>query len=98
MKNIKLHASPHPTESESACLEVWDAKRDSRDLTGRRSSNLKRPAELRRRLAAGRRRPAAQPAAGQGHCATPPAVPRPAPPPPPPPQPTAHHLCPITCN
>jgi hypothetical protein len=26
MKNIKLHASPHPTESVAACPEVWDAE------------------------------------------------------------------------
>jgi hypothetical protein len=81
MKNIKLHASPHPAESAAACPEVRDTKGDSRDLAGRRSSNLrrqnlKRPAELRRR-------PAALPATGQGRPAAPPAVPRPALPRPP---------------
>jgi hypothetical protein len=103
MKNIKLHASPHPAESAATCLEVWDAEGDSRDLAGRRSSNLRRPAELRRRPAAGRHCPATPPAAGQGRHAAPPAVPRPAlprpaPAPPPPPPPTAHHICPSTCN
>jgi hypothetical protein len=103
MKNIKLHASPHPVESAAAYLEVWDAEGDSRDLAGRRSSNLwrqnlRRPAELRRR-------PAMPPAVGQGRPAAPPAVLRPTLPcpsscssSPPPPQPTAHHLCPTTCN
>jgi hypothetical protein len=42
MKNIKLHASPHPAESVVACPKVWDAEGDSRDLAGRRSSNLRR--------------------------------------------------------
>jgi hypothetical protein len=88
MKNIKLHASPHPAESAVACPEVWDAEGDSRDLAGRCSSNLwhqnlRRPTELRRRPAAGRRRLAAPPAAGQGRPAASPAVPRPAPPRPP---------------
>ena len=99
MKNIKLHASPHPAESAAACPEVWDAKGDSRDLAGRCSSNmrrqnLRRSAELCRRPAAGRRRPAvppaagqgrptAPPAAGQGRPVAPPAVPRPALPRPP---------------
>jgi hypothetical protein len=82
MKNIKLHASPHPAESAAACPEVWDAKGDSRDLAGRCSSNmrrqnLRRSAELCRRPAAGRRRPAVPPAAGQGRPTTPPALPRP---------------------
>jgi hypothetical protein len=82
MKNIKLHASPHPAESAAACPEVWDAEGDSRDLAGRCSSNLRgqnlrRSAELHRRPAAGRRRPAASPAAGQGRPAAPPALPRP---------------------
>ena len=93
MKNIKLHASPHPAESVATCPEVWDAEADSRDLAGRCSSNLRhqnlrRSAELRRRPAAGRRRPAAPPAAGhgrravspaarQGRLAAPPALPRP---------------------
>jgi hypothetical protein len=93
MKNIKLHASPHPAESAAACPEVWDAEVDSRDLAGRCSSNLRRQnlrrsAELRRRLAAGCRppavspvagqgRPTASPAAGQGRPAAPPALPRP---------------------
>jgi hypothetical protein len=83
MKNIKLHASPHPAESEAACPEVWDAEADSRDFAGRCSSNLRRQnlrrsAVLRRRPAAGRRRPAASPAAGQGRPTVPPVVPRPA--------------------
>jgi hypothetical protein len=117
MKNIKLHASPHPAESAVACPEVWDVEADSRDLAGRCSSNLRREnlrrsAELRRRPAAGRRRPAVPPAVGQGrptapHAArqgrpaAPPALPRP---PsysssPPPPQPiTAHHIRPKTYN
>src|SRR5688572_29963304 len=82
MKNIKLHASPHPAESAAACPEVWDAEGDSRDLAGRHSSNLRRqnlrrPAELRRC------HPAAPPAAGQGRPAAPPVVPRPSPPRPP---------------
>jgi hypothetical protein len=82
MKNIKLHASPHPAESAATCPEVWDAEGDSRDLAGRRSSNLRRqnlrrPVELRRRPAAGRRRPAMPPAAGQGRLAAPPTVLRP---------------------
>jgi hypothetical protein len=83
MKNIKLHASPHPAESVAACPEVWDAEGDSRDLTGRCSSNLRRQnlrrsAKLRRCPVAGRCHPTAPPAAGQGHPAAPPAVPRPA--------------------
>jgi hypothetical protein len=83
MKNIKLHASPHPIESEAACPEVWDTEADSWDLAGRCSSNLRRQnlrrsAELRRHPTAGRRRPAASPTAGQGRPAAPPAVPRPA--------------------
>jgi hypothetical protein len=106
MKNIKLHTSPHPAESAVACLEVWDVEGDSRDLTGRCSSNLsrlnlRRPAAGRRRPVAGRRRPEAPPAAGQGVllrrllCL----VRRPTPPPPPPPQLiTADHICPKTCN
>jgi hypothetical protein len=70
MENIKLHASPHPTESAAACPVVWDAERDSRDLASRRFSNLrrqnlKRPAEHRRHPAvppaAGRRRPTVPP-------------------------------------
>jgi hypothetical protein len=93
MKNIKLHASPHPAESVVACPEVWDAEGDSRDLAGRCSSNLRRQnlrrsTELCRRPATGRRRPAApptagqgrhvaSPAAGQGRPAAPPALPRP---------------------
>jgi hypothetical protein len=76
MKNIKLHVSPHPAESAAACPEVWDVEGDSRDLAGRRSSNLRRqnmrhPAEHRRHPAAGRRRPAAPPAAGRRRPATP---------------------------
>jgi hypothetical protein len=47
MENIKLHASPHLTESVGACPKVWDAEGDSRDIAGRRSSNLRRPAEHR---------------------------------------------------
>jgi hypothetical protein len=106
MKNIKLHASPHPAESAIACPEVWDAKGDSRGLADRHSSNLRRPTERRRHPTAGHRRPAASPAAGRRRPTAPPAagvvvllclLHRPAPPPPPP-QPTAHHLCPTTCN
>jgi hypothetical protein len=79
MKNIKLHASPHPAESVAACLEVWDAEADSWDLAGRCSSNLRRQnlrrsAELHRRPAAGRRHPATPPATGQGRLAAPPAT------------------------
>jgi hypothetical protein len=59
MKNIKLHTSPHPAESAVACPKVWDVEGDSRDLAGRCSSNLRRPA-------AGRRRHEAPSAAGQG--------------------------------
>jgi hypothetical protein len=93
MKNIKSHASLHPTESAVACPEVWDTEGDSRDLAGRCSSNLRRQnlrqsTELRCRPAAGRCRPVAPPAAGQGRPATrptagqgrpaaPPALPRP---------------------
>jgi hypothetical protein len=62
MKNIKLHASPHPATA-AACPEVWDAEAHSRDLVGRCSSNLRRSAELRRCPAAGRRRPAVPPTA-----------------------------------
>ena len=51
MKNIKLHASPHPAESAAACPKVWDTEGDSRDLVGRcslnlRRQNLRRSAEL----------------------------------------------------
>jgi hypothetical protein len=68
MENIKLHASPHPVESAGACPEVWDAEGNSLDLAGRRSSNLRRPAERRRRPAAPhRQRPAAPPATGRRH-------------------------------
>jgi hypothetical protein len=82
MKNIKLHASPHPTESAAAYPEVWDAEGDSWDLAGRCSSNsrhqnLRQSAELRCRPAAGRRRPAAPPTAGQGRPTASPALPRP---------------------
>jgi hypothetical protein len=88
MKNIKLHASPHPAESAAACPEVWDAEGDSRDLAGRRSSNLRlqnlrRSTELRHRPTASRRRPAATLAAGQGRPTAPLVVPRPALPHPP---------------
>jgi hypothetical protein len=81
MKNIKLHASPHPAESAAAYPEVWDAEVDSRDLACRCSSNLRhqnlrQSAELCRRPAAGRCRPAALPTAGQGRPAVPPALPR----------------------
>jgi hypothetical protein len=74
MKNIKLHASPHPAESAVACPKVWDAEGDSQDLAGRRSSNLRRPAERRRHPAAGRRHPAAPPAAGRRRSAGSPAA------------------------
>jgi hypothetical protein len=74
MKNIKLHTSPLPAESASACPEVWDAEEDSRDLAGRCPSNLRRPAPGRRRPAAGRHRPKVPPAAGQGRPAAPPAA------------------------
>jgi hypothetical protein len=87
MKNIKLHASPHPAESAAACPEVKDVEGDSRNLAGRyslnlRHQNLRRSVELRRRPAAGRR-PAAPPGAGQGRPITPPNVSRPALPRPP---------------
>jgi hypothetical protein len=75
MKNIKLHASPHPAESAAACPEVWDAEGDSRDLAGRCSSNLR--CQNLRQSAELRRRPAALPAAGQGCPDAPPVVPRP---------------------
>jgi hypothetical protein len=83
MKNIKLHASPHPAKSAVACPKVWETEGDSCDLTGRRSSNLRcqnlrRPTELHRRPAAGRRRPAAPPTAGQDRPAASPTVPCPA--------------------
>jgi hypothetical protein len=89
----KVTCLSHPAESAVACPEVWDAEADSRVLAGRCSSNLRRQnlrrsAELRRRLATGCRRPAAppvagqgrptaSPAAGQGRPAAPPALPRP---------------------
>jgi hypothetical protein len=84
----KVTCLSHPVESAATCPKVWEAEGDSRDLTGRRSSNLRRknlrlPAELRRRPAAGRHRPAAPPAAGQGHPTMPSAVLRPALPRPP---------------
>jgi hypothetical protein len=72
MENIKLHASPHPAESATACLEVWDAEGDSRDLAGRRSSNLRRPTERRRHPVAGRHRPATPSAAGHRRPVVPP--------------------------
>jgi hypothetical protein len=72
MENIKLHASPHPVESATACPEVWDAEGDSWDLAGRRSSNLRR--QNLRHPAERRRRPAASPGAGRCHPATPPAA------------------------
>jgi hypothetical protein len=79
MKNIKLHASPHPAKSAVVCPEVWDAEGDSRDLASKCSSNLRRQnlrrsAELRRRPAAGRRRPVAPSAARKGRPAAPPAT------------------------
>jgi hypothetical protein len=79
MKNIKLHASPHPAESAAACPKVWDAEGDSRDLAGRRSSNLRRQnlrhsTEHRRHPAAGRCRPTVSPAAGRRRHAAPPAA------------------------
>jgi hypothetical protein len=82
MKNIKLHTSPHPTESAVACPEVWDVEGDSRDLVGRCSSNLsrqnlRRPGAGRRRPTAGLSRPEAPPAAEQGCPEAPPALPRP---------------------
>jgi hypothetical protein len=46
---LKLRASPHRVKSVAACHEVWDAKGDSRDIAGKRSSNLRRPIECRRR-------------------------------------------------
>jgi hypothetical protein len=39
----------HVLRSMAACHEVLDAEGDSRDLAGRRSSNLRRPAERRHR-------------------------------------------------
>jgi hypothetical protein len=106
MENIKLHASPHPTESAVAYLEIWDAAGDSWDLAGRcslnlRHQNLRCPVEHRCRPAA---RLLLDVVVQLLHLlldvvvllcllcrlATPP--------PPPPPQPTTHHLCPITCN
>jgi hypothetical protein len=77
----KVTCLSHPVESAATCPKVWDAEGDSRDLTGRRSSNLRhqnlrQPPELHRRPAAGRRRPATPPAAGQGRPTAPPAVPR----------------------
>jgi hypothetical protein len=81
MENIKLHASPHPAESATACPVVWDAEGDSRDLVGRRSSNLRcqnlrHLAERHRRPvaspAASRRRPTALPAGGRRRPAMPP--------------------------
>jgi hypothetical protein len=89
MENIKLHASPHPAELAVACPEVWDVEGDTRDLAGRRSSNLRcqnlrRPTERRRHPAVGHRRPAAPPAARHRRPAAPPAAGhrRPAVPPP----------------
>jgi hypothetical protein len=78
----------HPAESAVACPEVWDDEGDSRDLAGRRSSNLRRqnlrrPAERHRHPIAGRRHPAVPPATRQGRPAAPPAVPRPVVPHPP---------------
>jgi hypothetical protein len=72
MENIKLHASHHPTELAAACLEVWDAEGDSRDLAGRRSSNLRH--QNLRRPAKRRRPPVAPPAAGRRRRAAPPVV------------------------
>jgi hypothetical protein len=88
MKNIKLHASPHPAELAAACPEEWDAEGDSRDLAGRCSSNLRHQnlrwsTEFRCRPAASRCRPASPSAAGQGRPAAPPAVSHPALPRPP---------------
>jgi hypothetical protein len=89
MENIKLHASPHPSESATTCPEIWDVEGDSRDLAGRRSSNLRHqnlrhqnlrhqnlrhPAERHRHPAAGRRRAAAPPAAGRHRPVAPPAA------------------------
>jgi hypothetical protein len=48
---LKLRASPHRVESVAACHEVWDAEGGLRDIAGRRSLNLRRPAERRRRPA-----------------------------------------------
>jgi hypothetical protein len=77
MENIKLHASPHLAESVATCLEVWDVEEDSRDLAGRRSSNLRcqnlrRPTKRRRHPVAGRRRPAASLVAGRRRPTVPP--------------------------
>ena len=72
MENIKLHASSHPVESATACPEVWDAERDSWDLAGRRSSNLRR--QNLRRPAERCRRSTASPTAGRRHPAAPPAA------------------------
>jgi hypothetical protein len=103
MKNIKLHASPHPAESAAACPEVWDAEGDSWDLAGRRSSNLRRqnlrrPAEHRRHPAVGRCRPVFRLLLDKVVllcrllCLDLLYLVRR----PPPPQPTAHHICPTT--
>jgi hypothetical protein len=72
MKNIKLHVSPHPAESATACPEVWDTEGDSRDLAARRSSNLRR--QNLRRPTEQRRRPAVLPATGRRRPTTPPTI------------------------
>jgi hypothetical protein len=105
-QHLKLPTSLHRVVSADVCHEVWVAEGDSRDLAGRcssnlRSQNLRRPAKRRRR-----RRPAARIDSGLLlHLLLYGVVllhlllrPTGAPPPPPRPRPTAHHLCPTTCN
>jgi hypothetical protein len=109
MKNIKLHASPNPGESATACPEVWDADGDSWDLAGRRSLNLRRQnlsgllsfvvlllvvVVLPRHLLLDKVVLLRRLLCLVLLCL----VRRPAPPPPPPLEPTAHHICPTTCN
>jgi hypothetical protein len=88
----------------AACLEVWDTEGDSWDLTSRHSSNLmrqnlRRPTERRRRPAAPHQQwPAAPPTDGRRRPAVPPLPSYGCSCPPPRPHPTAHLLCPTTCN